>query len=323
MSKSMYRGSKVVIGAAALVLAGVAQAEVSLYGLVDLSYGKNEFLEPGNKADFHSGGDLDSSQGNSVTKLGVRVSNEVAPGLKANANFETAGITSKGEVGSAAGTPFFNRQAWAGVSGTFGEVRLGKQDGVAFQTLIGFDFNGFSNGASAFAYTGVAGYLGAGGRQDRSLQYISPVLGDVKVQLGFQPEGNVVGAKSNYGLGVTYAKGPIAAAVAFETKRTVTGEDAVGVSASYDFTVVKVVANYADRGLNQKGVGLGVVAPVAGFNVGANYGRNSDTKDSALELFVNREIFKSTVAYVDVGRIKVDATNTTSTNYAVGVIYAF
>ncbi len=318
----MYRGSKLMIGAAALVLAGVAQAEVSLYGLVDLSYGKNEFLEPGKKADFHSGGDSDSSQGNSVTKLGVRVSNEVAPGIKMNANFETAGITSDGSVGSA-GTPFFNRQAWAGVSGAFGEVRLGKQDSVAFQTLIGFDLNGFSNGASAFAYTGVAGYLGAGGRQDRSLQYISPALGDVKVQLGFQPEGNVVGAKSNYGLGVSYAKGPLAAAVAFETKRTVTGEDAVGVSASYDFTVVKVMASYADRGLNQTGVGLGVVAPVAGFNVGANYGRNSDTKDSALELFVIREIFKSTVAYVDVGRITVDATNTTSTNYAVGMIYAF
>ena len=318
----MYRGSKLMIGAAALVLAGVAQAEVSLYGLVDLSYGKNEFLEPGKKADFHSGGDSDSSQGNSVTKLGVRVSNEVAPGIKMNANFETAGITSDGSVGTA-GTPFFNRQAWAGVSGAFGEVRLGKQDSVAFQTLIGFDFNGFSNGASAFAYTGVAGYLGAGGRQDRSLQYISPALGDVKVQLGFQPEGNVVGAKSNYGLGVSYAKGPLAAAVAFETKRTVTGEDAVGVSASYDFTVVKIMASYADRGLNQTGVGLGVVAPVAGFNVGANYGRNSDTKNSALELFVNREIFKSTVAYVDVGRITVDATNTTSTNYAVGMIYAF
>ena len=318
----MYRGSKLMIGAAALVLAGVAQAEVSLYGLVDLSYGKNEFLEPGKKADFHSGGDLDSSQGNSVTKLGVRVSNEVALGIKMNANFETAGITSDGSVGSA-GTPFFNRQAWAGVSGAFGEVRLGKQDSVAFQTLIGFDFNGFSNGASAFAYTGVAGYLGAGGRQDRSLQYISPALGDVKIQLGFQPEGNVVGAKSNYGLGVSYAKGPLAAAVAFETKRTVTGEDAVGVSASYDFTVVKIMASYADRGLNQTGVGLGVVAPVAGFNVGANYGRNSDTKNSALELFVNREIFKSTVAYVDVGRITVDATNTTSTNYAVGMIYAF
>ena len=196
MSISLIRHPKLFIGTAALMLAGAANAEVSLYGLVDLSYGKNEYVGDTN-ADFHSGGDSGSSQGNSTTRLGVKVSNEVAPGIRANAKFETNGITSSGDVPGS----FFSRQAWAGLSGSFGEVRLGRQDSVAFQTQVGFDFNGAANAASGFLAAGVAPWFP--GRQDRSLQYISPDLSGLKVQVGFQPEGNVVGAKSNYATGTS------------------------------------------------------------------------------------------------------------------------
>ena len=57
---------KLIPAAALLALAGAAQAQVSIYGLVDLSYGKNETLGD-TKATLHSGGDDGSSQGNSAT----------------------------------------------------------------------------------------------------------------------------------------------------------------------------------------------------------------------------------------------------------------
>ena len=62
---------KTLVIAALLGLAGAAQAQVTLYGLIDVSVGQNEYL--GEKsAQFHSGGDDFSSQGNSTTRIGFK-----------------------------------------------------------------------------------------------------------------------------------------------------------------------------------------------------------------------------------------------------------
>ncbi len=317
MLASLTRQPKMLLGAAALLLAGAAHAEMTIYGLIDLSYGKNEVLGKGVKADFHSGGDDGSSQGNSTTKIGFKGTTEVAPGLKANFKLETGGITSSGDIPG----PFFNRQAWAGLSGGFGEVRLGKQDSVAFQTQIGFDFNGGANAASAFYNSGIAAWLP--GRQERSLQYIAPEMGGLKIQVGAQPAGNVVDAKTNGSIGATYTVGKLSLGVAAESKRTATSKSFASLATSYDFGLAKVMASYADGGApasggTGKGFGVGAAAPVAGFTVGVNYGENSDTKVKAAELFINREVFKNTFVYFDAGRV------TGKLNiYALGAIYAF
>lgn len=327
MSKFLKHAPKLLAAAAALTVAGMAQAEVSVYGVVDVSYGKNEYIGDA-KADIHSGGDNGSSEGNSVTRFGILVSNQVAPGVKANVKLESAGIKNDGALNSNA---LFDRQAWAGLSGALGEVRVGRQDNVAFQTQISYDPNGFSNGVSALAYTGVGAYLTVG-RQNRSVQYISPDLSGVKVQVGFQPQDsqNQATTKSNYGLGATYAAGPLSASVSYQSKVSETGDDYTGLSASYDFGVAKTFASYADngeiaKGGSGKGFGLGVAAPVAGYTVGAIYAANSKgTKDKAVELFVNREVFKNLTAYVEFGKLKSDSlVKDGSKSYATGVIYAF
>ncbi|OYU43592.1 MAG: hypothetical protein CFE44_17540, partial [Burkholderiales bacterium PBB4] len=289
---------KVLAVAALLGLAGAAQAQVTMYGLIDMSIGQNQIGFKDQKVDFFSGGDNGSSQGNSTTRVGLKGSTVVAPGIKANFNLETAGITSNGDVGGA-GTPFFNRQAWAGFSGSFGEVRLGKQDSVAFQTMVGFDFNGAANAASSQQNALAGTWFGAGGRQDRSLQYITPDMGGLKAQVGFQPKGNVAGAEDNLSLGVSYAAGPLALAVVGEGKRTNTGKDFYSVAGSYDLGVAKVMLGYADGGKDLRGTTFGITAPLAGVNVGLNYTVNSDTKAGATEIFVNKEIFKGTYAYFD------------------------
>lgn len=284
-----------------------------------LSYGKSVYSDAiGERADFHSGGDDGSGQGNSTTRVGVKGSMDVGSGVKANFKLESGGITSDGEVNP--GGPFFSRQAWGGFSGSFGEVRLGRQDSVAFQTMADYDFNGASNGVSALGYAAVAPWLP--GRQSRSLQYISPKMGAVSFQAGFSPKGNVVGGKTNVSAGVTYAAGALSASLAHETKRVEGGESFTSLAARYDLGAAKVMAGYADGGPGVKGISLGVVAPVAGFNVGAMYGRNSDTKGTAYEFFVNKEVFKNTYGYAEIGRSS-EKTGVKGTGFAVGVIYVF
>jgi predicted porin len=319
---------KALVPAALLLsLAGAAHADLTLYGLIDVSYGKS--VADGaisRKADFHSGGDDSSGQGNSTTKFGMKGSTEVAPGVKANFDLQSNGITSDGEVNS----PFFGRQAWLGLSGSLGEVRLGKQDSVAFQTMIGYDFNGASNGIAALGYANV-GPWGIG-RVERSLQYISPTFAGVKAQVGFQPEkASDPTTKANGQLGVTYAAGPVSVSGVYESKRTDTGNKFGAVAGSWDFGVAKVMTSYAKSGPALKGVGVGVVAPVFGATVGAIFGKNTGTiKGRAYEVFANMEVFKSTIAYVEYGHANEKAISglgipggKSGSGYALGVIYLF
>lgn len=305
---------KSLVFAAVALLAGAAQAQVSVYGLLDASYGKSIALDAaGKKADFNSGGD---GEGNSVSRFGIKGSTDVGSGLKANFKLESGGITSDGNIAGAV----FGRQAWLGLSGAFGEVRLGRQDSVPFQVMAGYDFNGVSNGVSAMGYANAATW--GRDRQSRSLQYLSPNFGGVTLQAGFVPEGNTVGGKNTFSLGATFATGPVSVSAAYESKRVDGGSDFASVSASYDLGVVKLAAGYADGGDNAKGVNLAVVAPIAGFNVGAILARNSDTKGKAVELFVNKEVLKNTYAYFEAGRAD-KKTGLDATGYALGVIYTF
>lgn len=324
---------KVLAVAALLGLAGAAQAQVTIYGLIDMSIGQNEYLGEKN-AQIHSGGDDGSSQGNSTTRFGFKGATVVAPGIKANFQLETAGITSNGNVG-APGQAFFNRQAWAGFSGSFGEVRVGKQESVAFQTMLDFDFNAAANAASAQAVAGAGTFNGAAGtaelggsRRARSLQYISNDFGGLKVQAAVEMKGDVPLAKDSFALGATYKAGPLAVAYTGESSRIANGSDFNAVAGSYDFGVAKIMLGYADGGDGAKGVTLGVVAPVAktGVNVGLIYSKNDDTDVAGTELFVNKEIFKGTYAYFDYGNVDkfpVGNTTTSKNTYALGVIYTF
>lgn len=300
-----------------LGLSGAAHAQFNLYGLLDVSYGKSVASDAaGDKADFHSGGDNGSGEGNSTSRIGLKGSTDVGGGFKANFKLESNGITSEGDVPA----PFFARQAWLGLSGGFGEVRLGRQDSVPFQIMAGYDFNGASNGVSSLGYSAVAPWLP--GRQSRSLQYISPSFGGVTLQAGFVPEGNGAGNKNTLSGGVTYATGPLSVSAAYESKRVDGGDSFVSMAGSYDFGMAKVMLGYADGGTNVKGVSTGVIVPIGKINVGAMMGRNSDTKGTAYEVFVNAEVLKGTYAYLELGKTN-KKTGIEGTGYALGLIYTF
>jgi predicted porin len=323
----------------ALACAGAAHAQVSLYGLIDASYGKSLYSDvfvAQSKADFHSGGDNGSSEGNSTTRVGIKGAFELATDVKAHFRFETGGIDSDGQVN--ADGAFFNRQSWVGLSGGFGEVRLGRQDSVPFQTMIDFDFNGASNGVSAGAYSGVG--VWNRGRQSRSLQYILPAQGGLSAQLGFQPKGDFIArlqsatTRDVYSVGLKYATGDLLIGASFQSKDNLNADGFTSVAGSYDFKSFKLMLGYTDGGpVSNGGVGkgpsFGLVAPVAGWNIGLHYAQNDDSsqKIRSSEVFANKEVFKNTFVYVEAGSWKTSSNmavaKKSGTGYAAGLIFVF
>jgi len=323
--------------AALLGMAGAAQAQLTVYGLVDLCYGKSltsdVFLNE--DADFHSGGDNENSECNSTTRVGLKGSMDVGSGIKANFRFESNGITSEGRINNTEGSGVLGRQAWGGFSGSFGEVRFGRQDSVPYQIMGDFDFNGQSNGVSALGYSLIAPWLP--GRQSRSLQYIAPeFVKGLTAQVGYVTDANQGdNARGVFSAGAKFAVGGLLVGGSYQSKAFSNTEDFYSVAASYDFSVVKVMASWADggeatNGGTGDGFGLGFIAPIAGFNVGGHYGDNGDDslKIRSYELFINKEVLKNTYAYLEYGNWESKGTGTIvpsvkGDGYAIGVIFTF
>jgi predicted porin len=333
--------------AALLGVAGVAQAQVTAYGLFDISAGKSVYGDAtDNDVGLHSGADGGASEGNSTTRFGIKGSTDVGSGIKANFNYQAA-IDGAG----AATSTLFNRQAWGGLSGSFGEFRFGKQDTVPFQTFIGLDYNGASNGVSA-AYFAGSQWLQS--RQANSLQYISPVMGGLTVQVGYK----MIGANdydsstddnedknSVASAGATFVTGPVTLVAAFQGQETKDDDKStkdfdetapyVGFGAQYDFGAFKLKADF-HKVDTKSSINTGFVTTVAGWSAGAQYSigtddsQGEDVKTNAYELFVNKEVLKNVYGYAEIGSAKTDADtlwfggdSDSATGFAVGMILVF
>jgi predicted porin len=332
---------KSLIPAAVLLsLASAAHADLTIYGLLDGSLGKaiadDQQLAPDGvtpkaktRTNFHAGGDGGNGEGNSTSRFGLKGSSDVGSGIKANFKLESNGITSNGNVNDT----FFGRAAWFGFSGGFGEVRFGKQDNVPFQSFIGLDYNGASNGISSAQYSNAGRWLLLG-RQARSLQYLSPAIGPVKGQLGLQLKDDTPGAKDVGSGSITFSAAGATVAAAFQTKGTTdttasNHEDYYGIQGEYDFGLGKVTLGYHDQKTEGKGFTAGLNFTVADINFGGLYYKETNrTKGAAYELYVNKEVLKGTYAYAEVGIADKNAEGPgggygKGTGFAVGLIYTF
>lgn len=109
------------LAAIAASSASFAQSSVSLYGVVDVSLesvrGKDQTVS------------RVSSDNLATSRVGFKGTEDLGGGLKANFVLETAVKADTGAQGNSA--RFFERAAWAGLAGNFGELRLGRQDSSA------------------------------------------------------------------------------------------------------------------------------------------------------------------------------------------------
>lgn len=174
----------IIAAAVASVLAvpAFAQSSVTVYGNLDAGL-----------QSYDNGADSFTRAANGVIStslLGFRGSEDLGGGLKANFQLEGTLNTATGEFGAASASTTsrtFNREAWVGLSGGFGEVRLGRQDVTRAQD-VDVDVSQAALLGLAPRWNAVSDQLGED--QDGVLKYMSPVFSGFQFQLGYTP-GNI------------------------------------------------------------------------------------------------------------------------------------
>ncbi|HEX5354944.1 MAG TPA: porin [Aquabacterium sp.] len=235
------------LAAMAAASASFAQSSVTLYGVVDASL---ESVKGDKTVTRVSSDNLSSS------RLGFKGTEDIGGGLKANFVLETNVKPDTGTQGQS--NRFWDRAAWVGLAGGFGDLRLGRID-----TPIG-DVAGNVLSAQAYDDLKIVGTRAGNDyrRADNAITYFLPTLVPgltASLQYttgnGTAGAGNGETAGSNvgkaYGLSVKYAAGPLSAGLGYENMKdesAATAGDqkanATLVYAGYDFGAAKVTGYY-------------------------------------------------------------------------------
>jgi len=238
---------KALLAATAVLAAGAAQAQssVTLYGLIDLAV---DNYKAGSAAGGTNVWKLNDGVVNGLngSRWGIRVSEDLGGGLRANAVLEGGLNADAGTLGQ--GGLAFGRQAYVGLSSSsLGEVRLGRQY-ILEDSTMGLS-NPFGNAAVNNQGTGVTNmgkalpfWLNAP-RANNVIQYQTPTLGGFYAAVQLAPgEGT---ADRFHGTKFGYASGPLNAALSYEwTKSRTTGDNtnkSLTLGANYNFGPVKLL----------------------------------------------------------------------------------
>ena len=344
---------KNLIALAVLAASGVASAQstVTLYGLVDAYFGstRTKVSEPG-VATTSLRQTVINSGGFNTSRFGLKGSEDLGGGLKANFVLESGFNVDTGAASSYT-NPFtgesssstFSRNSWVGVSGGFGEVKLGKMwtpyDDVKGLGAAAFDANIFAPAANVWL---------SNNYQDRpgnAIYYVTPDMsgfsaaamysfGENKTQT--QKAGKIISAN------VKYIGGPVAVALAYQREEqggalaTNPTTKFTQLNGSYDFGVVKLLAAAGNvkRGEDKaKEYQIGVDVPVgAAFTLSGGYARSKltspagDVTSRGFGLAGKYDMSKRTFLYAGVNAAKNDggiAGEVKTETYAVGVQHKF
>jgi predicted porin len=265
---------KTLVALAALAAVGTASAQstVTLYGVADVWLGsqKVETRPNGNVAFTGVRQNLLNSGGYNGSRFGFRGTEDLGGGLKANFVLEQGINVDTGAPADS--TRQFNRQAYVGFSGGFGEVRLGRQT-TAYDTLRGATNHSFDT--ASFAVTGsvwgkgIADYTS---RVDNQITYISPDFSGFSGALTYglgENKDTVPGGTDTTAVHLKYAAGPLLVGVAYQQQEITNTVDRTYtlLAGSYDFGMAKVTAGFNRAKQDQSGKDneyqLGVDFPVA------------------------------------------------------------
>ena len=310
---------KSLIALAVLAASGaaMAQSSVTLFGIVDagVSYVDNVDAAGSNKYGVHHSG-MQSS------RLGFRGVEDLGGGLKAGFWIEGALTV---DDGTAAGFNF-KRRSTVGLTGNFGEVRLGRDLTTGYSKTSSYDLFG-QVGMGAFSAWSDWDTTGAGDdngiRANNMISYFSPNFSGFKGAVSYAFDEQVGGSKQGRYVGgnVSYDNGPLSVAVSYDRLNVVSGtagdKDIFTVGGSYNFGVAKLsgiaqaqkysYAAGADRKYNN--FALGVSAPVGGAGeVKLQYAlydqKAIDSKAHQLSLGYVHNLSKRTAVYSTVAYLK-------------------
>ncbi|WP_322044553.1 porin [Paraburkholderia sp. J67] len=180
----------IAVGALMITGAAHAQGSITLYGVLDASLlylSKTENPSTGaNSGKFFGFGD----SGYSPSVFGLKGSEDLGGGMKANFTLESGINMGTGGFNNSNGN-LFGRQAWVGLSGGFGDVKLGLQFSPFFFALYDLDPRLSITGSSLLPW--LNNVAGTGIFTRNAISYTSPQF------YGFQGSvlyafGNVAGS---------------------------------------------------------------------------------------------------------------------------------
>ncbi len=331
-----------------------AQSSVNLYGLVDVFVGKStsEITLGSSVAKTDPGTSL-TSGGLNGSRWGLRGSEDLGGGLKANFQLESGFNADTGN--SADAGRLFNRTSKVGLSGGFGSVEFGRQYTHMFLLVDGFDAQGTSTFSATSAIFGPAALssvmMSPAYRRDNMIQYTSPDMGGFTAGLQYAlGENGAPGVSAGRAVSVSagYANGPVAVQGVYESVKGVGSGAATaksfGLGASYDFSVVKVLAQIVNQkdglvnGSEEAGYVLSAVVPVADsgsvhLGLGAQTVKASATgiryaKNSSAGVEYHHNLSKRTTLYAGMTRLKFELESTVSASvkdraYGLGIRHKF
>ena len=290
----MFAKKNLVAAAALLAIAGAAQADMKVYGTLDVGMGSVE--------DAHAKGDKTrttqvTSGGMMTSYLGFAGSEDLGSGLKAEFALETFMAPDTGATLTNMAGGFWGRGSWVGLSGNFGRVALGQYDNPLFTS--GYTYNPFGSSmlvspTMRHFYSKTAS-LGFDTGWVNSVTYESPVVQGFNAVLQFAPKEKATGSSDSYTVAGGYNNGPISAMLTYEKAGLVDGSKAyladqkvLNLGASYDLGVAKLFGQYTNLKTSKVAAGdvdvknviyqVGVSVPLNDkLSVMASFGSNKAT----------------------------------------------
>ncbi|ANY61417.1 hypothetical protein MA05_04050 [Comamonas aquatica] len=258
--------SLIALAAVAASGAAFAQSSVTVFGVVDTSIAVV-------KGQDTVSGMLNS--GAATSRLGFRGVEDLGNGLKANFVLE-------GQVDPDVGGGFdFKRQSTVGLSGSFGEVRLGRALTASYNAVSRYDMFGTVGLGSTLAWSGTQ--TGYQNRSNNMISYISPKFSGFGVGIDYGFGEQKENRTARYaGIGATYDNGPLSLGLGYDKANNglaVAGTEDLTtwqLGGSYDLSVVKLAAFYKETKYKEIATGdseklkswnLGVSAPVGAAGV--------------------------------------------------------
>lgn len=335
MKKSLIALAVLAVSGAAL-----AQSSVTVYGIVDASI-----------SSVKSGGltqtKVDSGTLN-TSRLGFKGSEDLGGGLKANFLLEQGFAADNGAAlndsqdGKTKLSQAFSRNAYVGLSGGFGEVRLGKV-WSAYDEMKGSSNAAWDSDLSPNSGVFYGGKVGGYTYNPRnSVIYFTPdfngLSGAASYSLG-ENKAPGVKAGSVAAVNAKYASGPLLLALGYQSERddsTVSAKKFTRLGANYNLGVATLLASVGRQTQDDKATRdwtLGATVPVSGaLSVSGGFAGSTDNaaagdmKRKGLSLAAQYALSKRTALYAGWHGTRTSYTALPSTDthlYTMGVSHSF
>lgn len=290
---------KSLIALAVFAVSGMASAQstVTIYGLLDAYVGS---VKTGGGTPASVRQTAVNSGGIQTSRFGLKGTEDLGGGLKANFQLES-GFNLDTGAASAYTNPFtgassasvFSRQSWVGLSGGFGELKVGKMwtpyDDLVGSGMSAFNANVFVPSANVWSSSNTYN-----DRPGNSIYYATPDFGGFTGAAMYSFGENktpAVKAGKIASFNVAYNGGPLFVGLAYQTEKangSAVTTKFTQLNGSYDFGVAKLLASYGNvkNGTDVSGVAaprvkeyqIGADFPVTGaFTLSGGYARSKST----------------------------------------------